>query len=312
MLNRIPCAPGDVDLEERAGDRLLGGLDRPVLAGRPADPHERRPGVVHDRLHVGEVEVDQPGDRDDVADPLDALAQDVVDDAEGVEDRRVLLDDVAEAVVRDRDQRVDLGLELLGGLLGDQLAAVALEAERLGHDADREGAEVLGDLRDDRGRTRARAAAEAGRDEDHVGVAERLRDLLGILLRRALADGGVAAGAEAARDLVADADLVGRVRLQQRLGIGVDADELDAHHLGADHAVDGVASATADADHANEREVLRIRPQRHRSSSGLRGRRGGRPGSRARLQGRLVRVCWTDPASEHGALERGLARSIRL
>ena len=33
---------GDVELEERAGDRLPGGLDGPVLAARPADAHQRR------------------------------------------------------------------------------------------------------------------------------------------------------------------------------------------------------------------------------------------------------------------------------
>ncbi len=50
----------------------------------------------------------KPGHRDDVADALDALAQDVVDDPERVEDARVLLDDVLEPVVRDRDEGVDL------------------------------------------------------------------------------------------------------------------------------------------------------------------------------------------------------------
>ncbi len=56
------------------------------LAG--ADAHQRRAGVVHDRADVGEVEVDQAGDRDQVGDALDALAQDVVGLAERLEDRR--------------------------------------------------------------------------------------------------------------------------------------------------------------------------------------------------------------------------------
>ena len=64
-------------------------------------------------------------------------------------------------------------------------------------------------------------------------------------------------------DLVADADLVRRVGLEQRLRIGVHGDELDAHHLRPDHAVDGVAAAAADADHPDEREVLRVGSQRH-------------------------------------------------
>ena len=96
-----------------------------------------------------------------------------------------------------------------------------------------------------------------------------------VLLGGALADRGVAAGAEAAGDLVADPDLVRRVRLEERLGVGVDGDELDAHHLGPDHPVDGVAAAAADADDADQREVLGIGPQRHRLSSG--GARAGCP-----------------------------------
>src|SRR5438876_347054 len=81
-------------------------------------------------------------------------------------------------------------------------------------------------------------------------------------------DRAVATRPEAARDLVADPDLVRGVRLQERLRVRVAGDELDAHHLGPDHPVDGVAPAAADADDADEREVLGIGPQRHRLSSG--------------------------------------------
>ena len=130
---------------------------------------------------------------------------------------------------------------------------------------------LLGDLGDDRRRAGAGAAAQAGGDEDHVRVLERLGDLLGVLLGRPRADRRVAAGTEAARDLVADPDLVRRVGLEERLGVRVAGDELDAHHLGPDHPVDGVAPAAADADDADQREVLGIGPQRHRLPPGLDG-----------------------------------------
>jgi hypothetical protein len=179
---------GDVDLEERAGDRLARRLDGPVLALAAADAHQRRPGVAHDRADVREVEVDEAGHRDDVADALDALAKHVVDDAEGVEDRGVLLNDVLEAIVGDRDEGVDLGLELFGRLLGDELPPRAFKGERLRHHADRQGTGFLGELRDDRRGARARAAAHAGRDEDHVRVGQGLGDLVRVLLGCALPD----------------------------------------------------------------------------------------------------------------------------
>ena len=164
------------------------------------------------------------------------------------------------------DQRVDLGLELLGRLLRDELAPRALEAERLGHHADRQRAALLGQLGHDRRRPGPGPAAETRGDEHHVRVDEGRADLLRVLLGRALPDLRVAAGTEAARDLVADPDLVRRVGLQERLGVGVAGDELHAHHLRPDHPVDGVAPAASDTDDADQREVLGIGTQRHRAS----------------------------------------------
>ncbi len=84
--------------------------------------------------------------------------------------------------------------------------------------------------------------------------------LLGVFLGGSLTDRGVAARAEAASDLVADADLVGSVRLEQRLRVRVAGDELHPHHLRPNHAVDGVASAAPNTDHSDKREVLGIGP----------------------------------------------------
>ena len=49
----------DLRVDERRAERALRGLARAVRAGRVADAHERRARVLHDRAHVGEVEVDE-------------------------------------------------------------------------------------------------------------------------------------------------------------------------------------------------------------------------------------------------------------
>ena len=135
-------------------------------------------------------------------------------------------------------------------MLGGRGAAVALEAERLGHDADGQRAQLAGDARDDRRRAGARPAAGTGGDEDHVRALEQRLDAV-VLLHRGLApEIGVRAGAQPAGDLRADVQRdVGR-RLLQRLQVGVDGEELDALDLGLDHAVDGVDAGPADADDA--------------------------------------------------------------
>jgi hypothetical protein len=58
----------------------------------------------------------------------------------------------------------------------------------------------------------------------------------------------VRARAEAAGGLGADLHLHVGVRHQERLGVGVDGDELAAGQACVDHAVDGVRAAAADAD----------------------------------------------------------------
>ena len=72
--------------------------------------------------------------------------------------------------------------------------------------------------------------------------------LLHALLGRAAPDLGVGAGAEALGQRVAELDLVRRQVGFERLHVGVGDDELDAVEVAADHRVDGVAAATADAD----------------------------------------------------------------
>ena len=143
-------------------------------------------------------------------------------------------------------------------LLGLRLAALALEAERLGDDTDGERADRLGDAGDDGRAAGAGSAALAGGDEDHVGAGEGLLDLLGVVLGGATADLGVGAGAEAAGEVAADVELDVGVAHQQRLGVGVDRDELDPAQAELDHAVDGVDAAAADADDLDDGEVVLV------------------------------------------------------
>ena len=214
-------------------------------------PEQGTAGLGHDRAHVGEVEVDHGGQGDQVGDALHALAQDVVGDLEGLDHRSLLVQHLEQAVVGDDDQRVDLGRQFLDALLGLAAAAAALEAERLGDDADGERADLAGEAGDHRRRAGAGAAAGAGGDEDHVRALEQTLDLVLFLEGRAVAELGIGAGAEATRRLVADVDRdVGDAELQ-RLKIGVDGHELDPGDPRLDHAVDRVDAAAADADDAN-------------------------------------------------------------
>ena len=201
----------------------------------------------------------RPGQRHQVGDALHALAQHVVGDAEGLDHRRVAIEHRQQPVVRDHDQRVDLLAERGDPGLSLVATARALELERTRDDADRQRAELAGDLRNHRRGARAGAAAGAGRDEHHVGAAQHGLDLVVLLARRLAAELRVGSRAEPAGDRVADVQGRRRGRGLQRLQIGVDRDELDALDVGLDHAVDGVDAGTADADDADHRASDRPR-----------------------------------------------------
>ena len=66
----------------------------------------------------------------------------------------------------------------------------------------------------------------------------------------------VGARAEALGDRAADVHLDVGVRHRERLGVGVDGDELHPANAGVDHPVDGVGAAAADAHHLDHRQVV--------------------------------------------------------
>src|SRR5690606_10308671 len=144
----------------------------------------------------------------------------------------------------------------LDALLGLRGPSATLERERTGDHADGEAAQALGDLGHHGGPAGARAPALAGGDEHHVGALEHLLDVLAVLVGRLAADLGIGAGTRASGELSADVELHVGVGHEQRLGVGVHGDELDALQAGVDHAVDGVDPAAPDADDLDDGQVV--------------------------------------------------------
>ena len=189
-------------VEQRAGHRLLGGVERAVLAVAHAGAHHRHAHAGHDRAHVGEVEVDEargPGSgRRCPARPAAARSR-----PPGT--RRPA------GVPRSTTESSRwLGIAMSVSTTPRSasmpasaccIALAALEHEGLGDDGHGEDAEVLGQRGHHRRGPGAGAAAEPGRDEHHVGALEQPRDLLGILQRGVASHLGIRAGAQPLREL---------------------------------------------------------------------------------------------------------------
>ena len=211
---------------------------------------------MHDAANIGEVEVDEAGSGDEVRDAGDALQEDMVGLPKGIDHADVAVREREQPVIRDHDERVDLGPEVLDARLRLRLAAAPLEAEWPRDDADGERAERTRNSRDYRCPTRARASAFPSGHEHHVGALQYLFDLISVILGGLLADLRIRAGAEAPRQLTADIEFHVGVAHEQGLRIGVHRDELDPLEPDLDHSVHGVHAAAADADNLDHCQIV--------------------------------------------------------
>ncbi len=218
LVDREIGAAGEVDqnaaraldrglVEQRTRHGFLRGVQRAILALAGPGAHHREPHAGHDRADVGEVEVDEPGDQDQIRDPLHRLLQDRIGDAKRGDQRGAAVHHREQSLVGDRNQRVHDRAQRLEPGFGLDHALPALEGEGLGHDRDGQDAEVLRERRDHRRSPGPGAAAEPGGDEHHVGAAQQPRDLIRIFLRGAATDLGIRAGAQAPGELGAELDL---------------------------------------------------------------------------------------------------------
>ena len=69
-------------LHERAFERHAHGFFDTVFAARGSNAHDCASRAAHDGVEVGEVDVYEPGARDEVRDPLHRLAQNFVGERE--------------------------------------------------------------------------------------------------------------------------------------------------------------------------------------------------------------------------------------
>ena len=139
----------------------------------------------------------------------------------------------------------------------------ALKCEGPGDDADGQRAGLPGDVGDHRGRAGAGAAAHAAGHEDHVGVLDGLIDVVTALLCGLAANLRVAARAEAARDLVANAKAIGGVRARKGLRVRIHGDVLDTGDGLSRHPGYRVSAAAAHAKRLDTNQPVYIFRQCH-------------------------------------------------
>ncbi len=229
--------------DQRVMQGVFDGLQGFVRALTVPDGQQRTAAHLHDLAHMREIDVDQAGLGDQFGDALDALAQNVICQAEGGSMGRS-----CGATCSRRSFGTVIRVSVCSRSLakpgpGILLPAAHFEREGRGDDRDRNSAQVAGHAGRDRDRPGARAAAHAGGQENHIGASQGLIQVRIAFFSRSFTDARVAAGAQAAGQARAELDLGGGQRALQGLAIGIGSDIFDAGQSQFDHAVNRVTTA---------------------------------------------------------------------
>jgi hypothetical protein len=107
---------------------------------------------------------------DEVRDPLNALAQDIVSELECLHQGHLRRGDFQQAIVGDGDERINVLLELFDALLGALGSQSPLKREGLGDDSHRQHSRLARQARNHGGSAGARAPAHPCRQKDHICV----------------------------------------------------------------------------------------------------------------------------------------------
>ncbi len=124
-------SPRSVDrsrFQQRRRHRRLRRFYRAIRARAHRRAHHRVAHAGHRRLHIGKVAVDDPRNRDDVADTLHALPQHIVGNAEALKEARVLRHH-QQLLVGDHDHRVHAVDQLLHARARPAAAAACLQTQ---------------------------------------------------------------------------------------------------------------------------------------------------------------------------------------
>ena len=142
----------------------------PAFARCLASAHHGLAHLAHHRANVGKVEIDLAGLDHQIGDTGNALVQHGVGDVERIGKGGPLIRQPEQVLVRNDDQRVDIGLHLFDAGFGLCHPALTFKVKRLGDHADSQDAAFAGSARDNRGSPGTCATTHAGGYEHHVAV----------------------------------------------------------------------------------------------------------------------------------------------
>ena len=205
--------------------------------------------ICHDTANVGKVEVDETRDSNEVGNTGNTELQNLVCHIECIIDGCVFISNVEELIIGNYDQGVNILLDLTDTTLSVHRTARTFETERTGNNCDCQDTEFTGDLSNYRSSTCTGTTTHTSGDEQHIGSADRLSDLIFTFFSSLLANRRISAASKTSGDLLTDLDRDLRLRTCECLMVCINGNKIDALNRALDHTVNSVTSAAADTDY---------------------------------------------------------------
>ena len=120
--------------QQPAGDCFFRCFDSPILSACRAGAHQRHSHSRHHSAHISEIQIDQPWNGDQIGNALNSLTENVVCDAECIEETGAALQGRKQPFVGNGDHRVDALFQIGQAVVSLRHTLFALEGEWLGHD----------------------------------------------------------------------------------------------------------------------------------------------------------------------------------
>ena len=177
------------------------------------------------------------------------MTQHIIGNAEGIKHRGTAVNNLQQAVIRNRNQGINLFLQVDNALLCLVQTTTAFKHKRLGNNADGQCANLFGTFCHNMRGTGTSAAAHTGGNKNHICTLECFDNLVASFLSSLFANLRISTGAKALSQLFANLDLCFSLRKHQCLCITVHSNKFHATYLGGNHAVDSVVAAAADTDY---------------------------------------------------------------
>jgi hypothetical protein len=104
--------------------------------------------------------------------------------------------------------------------------------------------------------TSSGATTFTSRDENHVCAEQNFADFICMVLGCLSTNFWVRSGTETFSELTADIEFDVRIGHEEILGVSINSDELNTFESGINHAIDGLATASAYANNFDDGEVV--------------------------------------------------------